>query len=117
MGCKLGGQVSMFISTRSFAVQGGIRLRSQGGNHRLSFHLHSCHSQTNMAGGPPMDMVPWPSMDMDQHPGRSECGWEVVPCCCHPGVVQSSPNMLFFFCSLLRQRYCSQQSDFSDAAH
>lgn len=59
MGLELGGQVSMFIGTRSFAVQGGIRLRSQGGNQRLSFHLHSCHSQTNMAGGPPMDMVLW----------------------------------------------------------
>ena len=59
MGLKLEGQVSMCIGTRSFAVQNGIRLRSQGGDHRLSLYLHSCHSQTNMAGRPPTDMVLW----------------------------------------------------------
>lgn len=59
MGLKLEGQVSMCIGTRSFAVRDGIRLRSQGGDLRLSLHLRSCHSQTNMAGRPPPDMVPW----------------------------------------------------------
>lgn len=67
MGLKLEGQVSMCIGTRSFAVEDGIRLRSQGGDHRLSL-LFAFLPQSNKYGR----QATHRHGAMDQQPGHSE---------------------------------------------
>ena len=63
MGLELEGQVSMCIGTRSFAVQNGIRLRSQGGESLFAFlpQSNKYGRQATHRHGP-----------VDQQPGHSE---------------------------------------------